>query len=89
MRPLSDISAPDDLAGLAWYYWLLVERVVNATAEEKQSLLSEIELWFKAARRKCPTSPGWSRTVALRHLGDVAAGAGASQSASGVAPRAP
>ena len=55
MRPLSDIPDPDDLAGLAWYYWLLVERVrsVNATAEEKQLLLSEIELWFSAARRKC------------------------------------
>ena len=46
MRPLSDIPVPDDLAGLAWYYWLSVERVrsVNATAEEKQLLLSEIEL---------------------------------------------
>ena len=55
MRPRSDIPDPDDLAGLAWYYWLSVERVrsVNATAEEKQLLLSEIELWFNAARRKC------------------------------------
>ena len=61
MRPLSDIPDPNDLAGLAWYYWLLVERVrsVNATAEEKQPLLSEIELWFNVARRKCLTSPGW------------------------------
>lgn len=58
MRPRSDIPDPDDLAGLAWYYWLLVERVrsVNATAEEKQLVLSEIELWFNAARRKCLTS---------------------------------
>ena len=55
MRPLSDIPNTDHLAGLAWYYWLLVERVrsANATAEEKQLLLSEIELWFNAARRKC------------------------------------
>jgi len=55
MRPLSDIPNTDHLAGLAWYYWLLVERVrsANATAEEKQLLLSEIELWFDAARRKC------------------------------------
>ena len=61
MCPLSDIPDPDHLAGLAWYYWLLVERVrsVNATAEEKQLLLSEIELWFSAARRKCLTSQGW------------------------------
>jgi len=61
MRSLSDIPVPDDLASLAWYYWLLVERVrsVNATAEEKQLLLSEIELWFNAARRKYLTSPGW------------------------------
>ena len=46
MRPRSDIPDPDDLAGLAWYYWLLVERVrsVNATGEEKQLVLSEIEL---------------------------------------------
>ena len=60
MRPRSDIPDPDDLAGLAWYYWLLVERVrsVNATAEEKQLVLSEIELWFNAARRKCLTPPG-------------------------------
>lgn len=59
MRPRSDIPDPDDLAGLSWYYWLLVERVrsVNATAEEKQLVLSEIELWFNAARRKCLTSP--------------------------------
>jgi hypothetical protein len=44
---------PDALAGLTWYYWLFVERVrsVNATAEEKQPLLSEIELWFSATRR--------------------------------------
>ena len=55
MRPRSDIPDPDDLASLAWHYWLSVERVrsVNATAEEKQLLLSEIELWFNAARRKC------------------------------------
>jgi hypothetical protein len=61
MRSLSDIPVPDDLAGLAWYYWLLVERVrsVSATAEEKQLLLSEIELWFNAARRERLTSPGW------------------------------
>ena len=61
MRPLSDIPDPDGLAGLAWYFWLLVERVrsVNATAEEKQLLLSQIELWFNAARRKCLTSPCW------------------------------
>jgi hypothetical protein len=54
-------SRPDDLAALAWYYWLLVERVrsANATAEEKQPLLSEIELWFSAARRRCLTSTGW------------------------------
>ena len=60
MRPLSDIPDADGLAGLAWYYWLLVARVrsVNATAEEKQLLLSKIELWFNAARRKCLTSPG-------------------------------
>jgi hypothetical protein len=59
MRPLTDIPDSDDLAGLAWYYWLLVERVrsVNATDEEKQPLLSQIELWFNAARRKCLTSP--------------------------------
>ncbi len=58
MRPLSDIPDPDDLAGLAWYYWLFIGRVrsVNATAEEKQLLLSEIELWFNAARRKCLAS---------------------------------
>jgi len=66
MRPRSDIPDPDDLAGLAWYYWLLVERVrsVNATGEEKQLVLSEIELWFSAARRKCLTSPGCRWTSA-------------------------
>ena len=66
MRPLSDIADSDDLAGLAWYYWLLVKRVrsVNATAEEKQLLLSEIELWFNAARRNCLTSPGWRWKIA-------------------------
>ena len=60
MRPLSDIPDADGLAGLAWYYWLLVAgvRSVNATAEEKQLLLSKIELWFNAVRRKCLTSPG-------------------------------
>jgi hypothetical protein len=61
MGLLSDIPDPDDLAGLTWYYWLLVERVrsVDSTAEEKQLLLSEIELWFNTERRKCLTSPGW------------------------------
>lgn len=61
MRASSDIPDPDNLAGLAWYYWLLVERVrsLNATAEEKQPLLSEIELWFSAARRRCLKSPSW------------------------------
>jgi hypothetical protein len=61
MRPLGDIPELDDLAGLASYYWLLIERVrlVNATAEEKQLLLSEIELWFNAARRKYLRSPRW------------------------------
>ena len=61
MRPLSDIPDLDNLAGLASYYWLLIERVrlVNATAEEKQLLLSEIELWFNAARRKYLRSPRW------------------------------
>jgi hypothetical protein len=60
MRTLGDIPDPDDLAGLAWYYWLLVERVrsVNATAEEKQPLLTQIELWFTGARRRCLTSSG-------------------------------
>jgi hypothetical protein len=58
MRTRSDIPDPDDLAGLAWYYWLLVERVrsVNATAEEKQPLLTQIELWFTGARRRYVTS---------------------------------
>jgi hypothetical protein len=60
MRPLSDIPDPDGLADLAWYYWLLVERVrsVNAAAEEKQPLLTQIELWFTGARRRCLTSAG-------------------------------
>jgi hypothetical protein len=59
MRTLSDIPDPDDLASLAWYYWLLVERVrsVNATAEEKQPLLTQIELWFAGARRRCLAPP--------------------------------
>jgi len=61
MRPLSDIPDLDNLAGLASYYWLLIERVrlVNATAEEKQLLLSEIELWFNATRRRYLRSPRW------------------------------
>ena len=46
MRPRSDIPDPDDLAGLAWYYWLLVERVrsVNATGEEKQLVMAPTTL---------------------------------------------
>ena len=57
MRPRSDIPDPYDLAGLAWYYWLLVERVrsVNATADEKQLLLSQVELWFANVRMRLPT----------------------------------
>lgn len=54
MRAPSDIPDPDDLAGLAWYYWLLVERVrsVNAPANEKQALLRKIERWFWRARER-------------------------------------
>src|SRR5262245_31082480 len=67
MRALTDIPDVDDLAGLTWYYWLLVERVrsVNATAEELQPLLARIELWFRDAKRRCSTYRR-AQTVAWR-----------------------
>ena len=43
---------PDDLAGLAWYYWRAVEavRAGDATTDEKCMLLAELERQLRAAR---------------------------------------